>query len=158
MKKTITTFLVGILFAPGAFAGFLSMDCEAYRISQDANENVQVFKSSNTGASINNSVEYEIIDGSFQGLYLAPGETTHAVLDATDGRGNIDVTITVLSEVTSVYGRLNVGRDHQVEVYKVSVMASRGDKFHNFIGTCKSELVTTCGGACADEDPNRDVL
>lgn len=148
---------VGILSA-NAHAGFQSLSCEAFRVSKDANENIQTFSVKENVVKLNDVVlnDEDLVSGSLYDLYA--GYVEKAVYKSKDAKGDYSIEVSVLAPVTAVEGRLSVGRGHEVNVYKTLVKASRNGKTHEFTGTCRTELVTTCGGECADEDPNRDEL
>ncbi len=156
--KNLAIFFA-LLVGNSAFAGYMKMTCSAYRISQDTNKNVQTFSYGPDGnVSINNVklTEEDLIDGSIYGVY--PGYPSEAKYKSKDGNGDYSISISALSEVVTVQGHVNIGRDHDVEVYKVAAKVSRNNKTHEFIGTCTNEVVSTCGGACEDESEVRDEL
>lgn len=142
-----------------ASAGYSYLSCEAFRISQDANQNVQAFRvDKDLGVEINgvHLTEAQWIDGSLNDLY--PGKDTQATYASLDGNGDYKIVITILSTVANAHGHLNIGRDHDFDVYQVRTQVSRGNKTHEFIGTCTNELLTTCGGECQPESETRDIL
>ena len=157
MKKIL---LINLILSSNLFAAYHNLDCEAFRVSKDSNENIQVFNSSSssTGEVVNiNGIELsEIVSGNLD--WLDPGTPLIAEYKSLDGRGNYKIRITTTQTITSVEGRLNIGRTHGVDIYAVNVQVSRNDKNHIYIGTCKNEYLTTCGGECAGEDPRRDEL
>lgn len=158
MKK-ITLALVTLLSVNQAYAGRLDLTCEAYRVSKDENKNIQKFSLNKSETLVINEVKLgpaQWLEGDLRGLYI--GEPVVASYKSKDGRGNYNVKITALSEVTKAYGRLSIGRDHDVDVYKVSIEVSRNNKTHKFVGTCTNESISTCGGACQEESELRDTL
>jgi hypothetical protein len=158
MKKLLFA-ATSLLAFNQAFAGYQYLTCEAFRISQDTNLNVQAFRvDKDLGVEINGVklTEAQWIDGSLNDIY--PGIETQATYASLDGNGNYKIVMTVLSTVAEAHGHLNIGRDHDFDVYQVRAVVSRGNKTHEFIGTCTSELLSTCGGACQPESEIRDVL
>jgi len=155
--KNLLVFAMGLgLYATqSANAGYMGTTCEAYRVSQDSNENIQVLKLMNETLELNKE-KFELIDGVMRDL--VPNYPSEAVFKSAAGKANLNLKVSVLSKVTEAYGRLSVGRGHDMIVYKVNVQASRNGKVHNFEGTCVSEVVTTCGGECAVESEDRDEI
>lgn len=158
MKKTLL-FAATFAILNQASAGYSYLNCEAYRISQDTNENVQIFRvNQNLGVQINGVQldESNWLTGSL--AELSPVHPAIATYSSRDGMGDYNIVLTVQSIVSSTYGHLDIGRDHDFDVYKVLAQVSRNGKMHEFVGTCTHELLTTCGGACAPESEIRDVL
>jgi len=154
MKKSLLVALQ-ILTAHTAFAGYMGTTCEAYRISKDSNRNIQTLTIDNESLSIDQK-KFELTDGTMRLLYLdSPAE---GIFKSNDAKGDLVVKVKAFSEVLRSEGKLSVGRDHEIVVYKAQIQASRNGKTHEFLGTCKTELVTTCGGACEDESEVRDEI
>ncbi len=158
MKKLILV-ATSLIALNQASAGYTYLNCEAFRISQDTNQNVQAFRvNKDFGVEINgvHLTEAQWIDGSLMDLY--PGAELQATYASLDGNGNYKIGITILSTVANAHGHLNIGRDHDFDIYQVRAQVSRGNKSHEFIGTCTNELLTTCGGECQPESETRDIL
>jgi hypothetical protein len=152
MKKIILVSLFSIFSSQAVMAGMLNLNCEAFRVSKDTNHNIQSLKITQDGVSINDSEFLEVISGD---LTEVPGKL---VLKATDGKGDYNVDVKLKSVLASLEGNIAIGRDHEIKLTKVEVIASRGNKSHLFVGTCKYEVITSCGGACQEESEDRDVL
>ncbi|MDA9189442.1 hypothetical protein N9O57_00505 [bacterium] len=137
----------------------MDLSCDTYRISEDSNQNVQIFKLERyaklfvNGENLNDS---DLISGHM--MDLNPGFDTKGIYKSKDGKGNYEVSISVLEKITSAYGFQFISRSHDFDVYKVSAKVSRNGKTHEFIGTCTSEILTSCGGNCDTESSVKDLL
>jgi len=156
MKLIKPLFLITVLSTTFAQAGYIKNTCEAYRVSKDTNENVQKVRIQDNTVSIHKTPFLELKKG--QLMDLGPKSPLSAVAEAVDGKADYLVEVSVLSQITHAYGRAIVGRGHDFDSYKVKIVASRNGKSHTFEGLCTTEILTSCGGECADESNNRDEL
>lgn len=152
MKKILLISLFATISSQAVMAGADHLNCEAYRISQDANSNIQTFTITPYEVSLHNSGPLEVISGDARGV------PTKFVLKGIDGKGDYSVEIKVKSKIASLSGNQDIGREHTIDLTKVEVIASRAGKTQNFIGTCKLEQISSCGGGCTDESEERDTL
>jgi len=156
--KNILFVALTLMTSTSAMAGFMHLDCAAFRVSQDSNENIQKLEIKRDDLSINGvNLNYEqLIEGSLYDVY--PNSPATATYKSLDGKGDYKVSVTVTETITSVNGHASIGRDHTFDIYKAVVKASRNGKTHEFVGTCTSELMSSCGGACEEESSDRDQL
>ena len=152
--KVLAIFTLAAMMSTSTFAGMMELNCEAFRVSQDTNKNIQSVKIAPelNGVSLNGSEPLEVIDGALMNI------PTIVTLKGVDGKGDYTLDVKVKSKIASINGHIAIGRDHDIDLSKVEIFVSRNGKTHLFVGTCKEELITTCGGACAPESSERDVL
>ncbi|MEO5668301.1 MAG: hypothetical protein ABIR96_09600 [Bdellovibrionota bacterium] len=154
--KHALMFAVTVFGMQCAQAGSMDIQCEAFRISKDTNKNVQVLKADRATLELYDTKNYDIIDNDLS--ELTPGTTFTAKYKNSKSDDQVNVVAKVLRTITEANGHIAIGREHDIGVYKVSFEVSNGTKTQKFEGTCRSEVISTCGGACADESEIRDQL
>jgi hypothetical protein len=153
MKTIVISALALVFVGSNAFAGRMDLNCVGYRVSQDANKNVQqLIVSSDTGGVRLYGEELETVSGEFQSV---PADF---VVKSKDGKRKYRIVVTSQDNLASFEGHIAIGRDHLVSLTKVAIDVSRNGKTHRFVGTCTEEVVTSCGGGCDEEDPKRDEI
>lgn len=154
--KRLALLISTFLFSQISSAAFINLSCEAYRISQDSNENIQKLTLDRGNLTVNELTlsNDQRIDGSLFSVY--PGYPASATYQ--NDKGTLNAKITYQSRIEEFTGALDIGRSHDIEFFKAEVKVSSQRKTHTFTGVCKAEVITTCGGACEDENQDRDTL